>query len=191
MLRFRQFAPSAVFALFAPLAAAQVDCDQPSNVDIAVRCRSVRQSLSMVSGVSKDQWVKVWFVANGPSLPLTTILPNHQTLNPVTGEVRPVITAWRGIASKQDETKSRKIIAYWEAYRQQVFEINQSGRLAFGHYACDFDCSGHKAGYDWAAEKEITRESDCDSVADEDRISFEQGCKIFVELNKHNDDVEQ
>ena len=41
---------------------------------------------------------------------------------------------------------------------------------------CIGDCSGHKAGYDWAEENSISSESDCDGNSD----SFNEGCTNFV-----------
>ena len=47
----------------------------------------------------------------------------------------------------------------------------------FGGYDCTKDCSGHKAGYDWAAEHNIISERDCDG----DSQSFIEGCQAYVE----------
>ncbi|RWB05856.1 MAG: hypothetical protein EOQ39_22510 [Mesorhizobium sp.] len=42
---------------------------------------------------------------------------------------------------------------------------------------CTEDCSGHKAGYDWAEQNQISDESDCSSNSN----SFNEGCRTFVE----------
>ncbi len=42
---------------------------------------------------------------------------------------------------------------------------------------CIGDCSGHKAGYEWAEENSISSESDCDGNSD----SFNEGCINYVE----------
>jgi hypothetical protein len=34
----------------------------------------------------------------------------------------------------------------------------------FGGYECTIDCSGHKAGYEWAEDKGITNKSQCDQI---------------------------
>jgi hypothetical protein len=47
----------------------------------------------------------------------------------------------------------------------------------FGGYECTDDCSGHKAGYEWAEAKGITREEDCTGNSN----SFIEGCRTFVE----------
>ena len=41
---------------------------------------------------------------------------------------------------------------------------------------CTDDCSGHKAGYEWAEQNGISSESDCDGNSD----SFNEGCTNFV-----------
>lgn len=48
---------------------------------------------------------------------------------------------------------------------------------AFGGYECTEDCSGHKAGYDWAEENDVTDESDCSGNS----TSFNEGCQAYVE----------
>ncbi|RWB20394.1 MAG: hypothetical protein EOQ40_15110 [Mesorhizobium sp.] len=47
----------------------------------------------------------------------------------------------------------------------------------FHSYDCTDDCSGHEAGYDWAARNDITDERDCDG----DSRSFNEGCQAYVE----------
>lgn len=44
-------------------------------------------------------------------------------------------------------------------------------------YDCTDDCSGHEAGYDWAARNDITDERDCDGES----RSFNEGCQAYVE----------
>jgi len=47
----------------------------------------------------------------------------------------------------------------------------------FGGNDCTDDCSGHKAGYDWAEQHQISDENDCSSNSQ----SFNEGCQTFVE----------
>ncbi len=47
----------------------------------------------------------------------------------------------------------------------------------FRGYNCTDDCSGHEAGYDWAARNDITDERDCDGNGQ----SFNEGCQAYVE----------
>lgn len=42
---------------------------------------------------------------------------------------------------------------------------------------CIGDCSGHRAGYEWAQDNSISSESDCDGNSD----SFNEGCVNYVE----------
>ena len=44
---------------------------------------------------------------------------------------------------------------------------------------CIDDCSGHKAGYDWAEEQGITDPSDCGGNSN----SFIEGCESYAEEN--------
>lgn len=47
----------------------------------------------------------------------------------------------------------------------------------FGGYECTEDCSGHKAGYEWAEENNISDESDCNGAS----TSFNEGCQAYIE----------
>ncbi len=47
----------------------------------------------------------------------------------------------------------------------------------FGSYGCTDDCSGHKAGYEWAERNGITDEYDCVSNS----VSFDEGCAVYVD----------
>ncbi|MER9213178.1 hypothetical protein NKI54_14000 [Mesorhizobium sp. M0663] len=49
----------------------------------------------------------------------------------------------------------------------------------FNGYDCTQDCSGHQAGYDWAAGKGIESASDCGGNSN----SFVEGCQSYVEEN--------
>lgn len=49
--------------------------------------------------------------------------------------------------------------------------------LDFHGEPCTVDCSGHKAGYDWAEEKGINDPDDCGGKSN----SFIEGCKSFAE----------
>lgn len=48
---------------------------------------------------------------------------------------------------------------------------------SFKGYPCTQDCSGHKAGYAWAQQKNITDASDCGGNSN----SFMEGCRAAVE----------
>lgn len=56
-------------------------------------------------------------------------------------------------------------------------EINEKGQSkTFEGSNCTGDCSGHKAGYNWAEEKGITDPSDCGGNSS----SFIEGCKSYA-----------
>ena len=46
-------------------------------------------------------------------------------------------------------------------------------------WECTSDCSGHEAGYDWAAENGITDPSDCGGKSE----SFIEGCEAYANEN--------
>lgn len=48
---------------------------------------------------------------------------------------------------------------------------------SFGRYYCTSDCSGHRAGYEWAARQGITRKGSCSGNSQ----SFIEGCWAYVE----------
>lgn len=47
----------------------------------------------------------------------------------------------------------------------------------FGRYTCTQDCSGHRAGYEWAHRRGITHRSRCGGRSQ----SFIEGCWAYVE----------
>jgi hypothetical protein len=56
--------------------------------------------------------------------------------------------------------------------------IVQGPMLTFGDYPCTRDCSGHSAGYDWAAYNEIGSADDCPVDTNN---SFYEGCLTWIE----------
>lgn len=59
-----------------------------------------------------------------------------------------------------------------------MFLTNYSGAASanlFGSYECLDDCSGHAAGYDWAARHDVTDPSDCPLG---NSNSFHEGCLV-------------
>jgi hypothetical protein len=50
----------------------------------------------------------------------------------------------------------------------------------FKGYQCTQDCSGHKAGYEWAMKKRITDKSNCTGNSQ----SFREGCYAWVDEQK-------
>jgi hypothetical protein len=53
----------------------------------------------------------------------------------------------------------------------------------FGGYECRVDCSGHKAGYEWAEARGTTDEARCEAILRRwpNRNSFYEGCLVYVE----------
>lgn len=60
-------------------------------------------------------------------------------------------------------------------------DVRETAPTTFAGSDCTADCSGHQAGYDWAEEKGISDEDDCDTAGDSSNSpSFAEGCKAFV-----------
>lgn len=65
-----------------------------------------------------------------------------------------------------------------EAFDQAKDEISGDMFEAHGDTGqCTDDCSGHEAGFQWAAEHEIADPGDCGGTSD----SFIEGCQAFGE----------
>lgn len=47
------------------------------------------------------------------------------------------------------------------------------------NWECTSDCSGHDAGYEWAAENDITDPNDCGGKS----VSFIEGCEAYANEN--------
>ena len=52
-------------------------------------------------------------------------------------------------------------------------------RGSYAGYGCTVDCSGHEAGYDWAAENGIDDPDNCGGNS----WSFTEGCRAYAEEN--------
>jgi hypothetical protein len=64
-----------------------------------------------------------------------------------------------------------------------IFAATPSIARTFGGYECTVDCSGHKAGYEWAEARGITDEARCEAILRRwpKRNSFYEGCLAYVE----------
>jgi hypothetical protein len=61
--------------------------------------------------------------------------------------------------------------------------VTAASAREFGGYECTVDCSGHKAGYEWAETRNITSERQCEAILRRwpNRNSFYEGCLVYVE----------
>jgi hypothetical protein len=61
--------------------------------------------------------------------------------------------------------------------------VTVAAARTFGGYECTVDCSGHKAGYEWAEGKGITDKAECEQILNNspNRTSFYEGCMAYVE----------
>jgi hypothetical protein len=67
---------------------------------------------------------------------------------------------------------------------QSVGDTDSSETTAreFAGYECTVDCSGHKAGYKWAEEHDISDGDDCDKAGEHSNSqSFAEGCHAYVD----------
>jgi hypothetical protein len=64
-----------------------------------------------------------------------------------------------------------------------IFATTPSLARSFGGYECTVDCSGHKAGYEWAEAKDISDEESCEAILRRwpNQNSFYEGCLAYVE----------
>ena len=64
-----------------------------------------------------------------------------------------------------------------------IFATTPCLARSFGGYECTVDCSGHKAGYEWAEAKDISDEESCEAILrrSPNRNSFYEGCLAYVE----------
>ncbi len=65
-----------------------------------------------------------------------------------------------------------------------IFMFNaESLARTFGDNECTDDCSGHKAGYEWAQARGITDASTCESILSRspNSASFSEGCVTYTE----------
>ena len=64
-----------------------------------------------------------------------------------------------------------------------MFNVSESVARTFGDNECTDDCSGHKAGYEWAEARGITDLSTCESILSRspNRTSFYEGCVTYTE----------
>lgn len=60
-------------------------------------------------------------------------------------------------------------------YDPSDYEIDDEE--TFCGYACTDDCSGHRAGYEWAEENNVTDPYDCSGYSE----SFIEGCQAYTE----------
>ena len=53
----------------------------------------------------------------------------------------------------------------------------------FGGYECTDDCSGHKAGYEWAEARTVKSKATCEAILyrTPNRNSFYEGCLVYVD----------
>lgn len=64
----------------------------------------------------------------------------------------------------------------WHEYDERRDAVEEEAG-SFSGDGCTEDCSGHSAGYDWAAQRGIDDPDDCGGNS----WSFEEGCRAYAE----------
>lgn len=61
--------------------------------------------------------------------------------------------------------------------------VTKADARQFGGYPCVDDCSGHKAGYDWADQHAVGAPAECEDILrrSPDQTSFYEGCVVYTE----------
>lgn len=77
--------------------------------------------------------------------------------------------------SQAQPTPTRPSIADQALDVQADAIVNE--RREYRGYECTSDCSGHEAGYEWAANQGVDNEDDCVSNSN----SFTEGCLSYLE----------
>ena len=64
-----------------------------------------------------------------------------------------------------------------------LLSVSEITARTFGDNECTDDCSGHKAGYEWAQALGITDPSTCQSILSRspNSVSFFEGCVTYTE----------
>lgn len=65
---------------------------------------------------------------------------------------------------------------FYFSENEKSSSVSSESQKTYKGYECTGDCSGHKAGYDWAQRKGITDPGDCGGNSS----SFIEGCKSYV-----------
>lgn len=65
---------------------------------------------------------------------------------------------------------------YYEGRYEEEVERYDDSTTTSDNWDCTDDCSGHEAGYEWAADKGITDPSDCGGNSN----SFIEGCEAWA-----------
>lgn len=121
----------------------------------------------------------------------------------------PTVLKWNEFKAKAgfDEATPEEQVLIWEIYRDQFlpaiaadqgvtvdemkrrFETQvprpkqgEAGRERFLGSRCTQDCSGHEAGYYWAADNDISDPDDCTG----DSQTFVEGCQEYAEERRES-----
>jgi len=69
------------------------------------------------------------------------------------------------------------VASYFENQKPQPHRRVAQPAISVGNYSCTSDCSGHRAGYEWARNRGISDAYQCTGNSQ----SFIEGCRAFTE----------
>jgi len=74
-----------------------------------------------------------------------------------------------------------------------VLTLAEAQTHTFGGYDCTSDCSGQRAGYQWAESHHITDPGECEGILEKspNRTSFYEGCMTYVDDPDHGPDPDE
>jgi hypothetical protein len=85
---------------------------------------------------------------------------------------------WYIFFGSSNNTSNRKYIR--ESFKNgRTIEVPIDESITRDTWECTGDCSGHNAGYEWAADKGITDPDDCGGRSQ----SFVEGCEAYANEN--------
>lgn len=74
-------------------------------------------------------------------------------------------------------TKQCLLIMKWISLAILALLVGVTRAESFKGYECRKDCSGHRAGYEWAKKKGVTEPRQCTGKSQ----SFVEGCKAWAD----------
>ena len=143
----------------------------PPNVTV-VSCFTTILKKSGVRDSAKrgrEQWQKVWFLLSDLSPGPWVALPDGSVYNPGLRERKYAV-------SNRMDSQTSVAIAEWNLFTDVLYQHHLEGTLTFWNFPCNWDCSGHSAGFEWAESQRIRGYQDCR----EGEQSFREGCWAYV-----------
>lgn len=95
------------------------------------------------------------------------------------------LVIWLFSSSSTSSSSSSSTSTYTTG-RYDEYEVEQDDRVTSDNWDCTEDCSGHEAGYEWAADNGISDPGDCGGNSD----SFIEGCEAYANEQEMESEAE-